>query len=123
MSDSILDVSKILNEYADDIQEGIAKEAQDVSKKGAAELKNTSPKRKSNGGKYAKGWRVKTIKGNNEIECIIHNATNYQLTHLLEKEHSLRNGKPSTPIVHIAPVEQQCVKEYEHNVEQVIRNG
>lgn len=119
-NDSILDVSKILNEYADDIQEGIAKEAQDVSKKGAAELKNSSPKRT---GKYRKGWRVKTIKGNGSINCIIHNATDYQLTHLLEKPHALRNGGISRPQVHIKPVEEQCVKEYEHNVEQIIRNG
>lgn len=119
-NDSILDVSKILNEYSSDIQEGIAKEAQDVSKKGVAELKNTSPKKT---GAYRKGWRVKTIKGKNSIDCIIHNATDYQLTHLLEKPHALRNGGTSRPQVHIKPVEEQCIKEYERNVEQIIRNG
>lgn len=119
-NDSILDVSKILDEYSRDVQDGMAKAAQDVAKKGDAELKNSSPKRT---GKYRKGWRVKTIKGNDSINCIIHNATDYQLTHLLEKPHALRNGGKSTPQVHIKPVEEQCVKEYEHNVELVIRNG
>ena len=117
---SILDIKEILNDYSDDIQEGITEEAQKIAKEGASRLKNTSPKRTGN---YSKGWRVKTTKGKGFVECIIHNSTNYQLTHLLEKPHALRNGGMSTPKVHIAPVEQNCVKEYEKNVEKIIRNG
>lgn len=118
--DSILDVNSILNEYVSDIQEGISQEAQNVSKKGANELKNTSPKKT---GSYRKGWRVKTIKSKGEIECIIHNATDYQLTHLLEKPHALKNGASSRPQVHIKPVEVQCINEYERNVDKIIKNG
>lgn len=116
----VLQVVDILNEYSEDIQEGITEEAQLVAKKGVAELKNTSPKRT---GDYRKGWRVKTDKGKGYVSSIIHNATNYQLTHLLEKPHALRNGRLSRPQVHIAPVEQKCVKEYESNVETLIKNG
>ena len=120
MHNSILDIKEILNEYSDDIQEAITKNAQEVAKKGVAELKNTSPKRT---GEYRKGWRVKTDKGRGYVECTIHNATNYQLTHLLEKPHALRNGRTSRPQVHIAPVEQQCISEYQKNVENIIKNG
>lgn len=116
----VLQVVDILNEYSEDIQEGITEEAQSIAKKGVAELKNTSPKRT---GDYRKGWRVKTDKGKGYVRSIIHNATNYQLTHLLEKPHALRNGRLSRPQVHIAPVEQMCVKEYESNVETLIKNG
>jgi len=119
MADSILDVNKILNEYSNDIQEAISKDAQEVSKKGVAELKNTSPKRT---GKYRKGWRMKTKKGRYEIECIIHNSE-YMLTHLLEKPHALRNGRTSKPQIHIAPVEEMCVSQYERDVENIIKNG
>lgn len=119
-NNSILDIKDILNDYSLDIQEAITQEAQNVAKKGVAELKNTSPKRT---GKYRKGWRVKTDKGRGFVECIIHNATDYQLTHLLEKPHALRNGGTSRPQVHIAPVEQQCVSEYQKNVESIIKNG
>lgn len=118
--DSILDIKEILNDYSLDIQDAMTQEAQIVAKKGVAELKNAPIKRT---GKYRKGWRVKTDKGKGFVECTIHNATSWQLTHLLEKEHSLRNGKPSKPIVHIAPVEQQCVSEYQKNVENIIKNG
>lgn len=118
--DSILDIKDILNEYSVDIQESIVKTAENVAKKGADKLKQTSPKRT---GKYSKGWRVRTAKGRGEVSSTIYNATNWQLTHLLEKPHLLRNGRLSTPKVHIYPVEQQCIKEYETEVEKVIKNG
>lgn len=117
---SILDIKDILNDYSDDIQEDIIKCAESVAKNGANKLKQTSPKRT---GAYRKGWRVKTTKSKGEIESVIYNSTNWQLTHLLEKPHLLRNGGVSTPKVHIAPVEQQCIKEYESEVEKIIKNG
>ena len=117
---SILDIKEILNEYSTDIQDAITEEAQIIAKQGADTLKHTSPKRT---GKYRKGWRVKTTKGKGYVESIIYNATSYQLTHLLEKPHALRNGGSSIPQVHIAPVEQKCIKDYEYEVEQIIKNG
>lgn len=116
----ILEINDILNEYSSDIQEGITADAQRVAKEAKAELKNTSPKRT---GEYRKGWRVKTEKGNGYVDCIVHNATDYQLTHLLEKPHLKRNGGMTTPKVHIAPVEQKAVKQYERDVENIIKNG
>ena len=118
--DSILDIKKILNEYSDEVQEDIIDCAENVAKKGANKLKQTSPRKT---GEYASGWRVKTTKQKGEVSCVIYNAKKWQLTHLLEKSHLLRNGKSSTPIVHIAPVEQQCIKEYESEVENIIKNG
>lgn len=120
MADSILDIKDILNDYSDDIQEAITEEAQKVAKEGASKLKQTSPKRT---GKYSKGWRVKTEKGKGFVECTIHNATNYQLTHLLEKPHLKRNGGLTKAQVHIAPVESECISKYQKNVENIIKNG
>ena len=119
-NDSILDIKDILDEYSTDIQEAITEEAQLVAKEAVSELKNTSPKKT---GAYRKGWRTKTTKGQGFVECIVHNATNYQLTHLLEKPHLKRNGGMTTPQVHIAPVEEKAIKEYERNVENIIKNG
>lgn len=120
MTKGILDISRILNEYSYDIQEAITTEAETIAKKGANELKHTSPKRT---GEYRKGWRVKTEKGRGYVDCVIHNATHYQLTHLLEKPHAKRNGGVTTPKVHIAPVEEKCIQEYTTNVENIIKNG
>lgn len=122
--DSILGVVDILNDYSLEIQEAIQKEAEDVAKTGASKLKTTSPK---NTGKYAKGWKVKTIKGKGFVSSTIHNTTNWQLTHLLEKPHIIKNKYgtwgTSKPKEHIRPVEQECIKEYQRKVEIAIKNG
>lgn len=124
MHNSIIDVSSILNEYSQDIQEAITEEAQKVAKKGVAELKNTSPKRT---GKYRKGWGVTTTKGRGFVKCRIHNKTDWQLTHLLENGHRImRNGEKvgvANAKVHIKPVEDECVREYTQDVENIIKNG
>lgn len=119
-SNSILDIKDILNDYSDEIQEAITQEAIKVAKDGAKELKSTSPKKT---GSYRKGWRVKTVKRKGYVECVIHNATDYQLTHLLEKPHATRNGGKTTPKVHIKPVEEKCIKTYEKSIERIIKNG
>jgi hypothetical protein len=119
-SKGILEITDILDEYSSDIQEAITESAIKVAKQGANELKTNSPKRI---GKYKKGWRVKTTKGQGFVSCVIHNATDYQLTHLLEKPHLKRNGGLTTPKVHIAPVEEKSNKQYEQEVIKIIENG
>ena len=126
MAKSILDIQEILNDYSNEIQDAITEEAQIIAKEGANELKTTSPKTNRNikhKGRYAKGWRVKTTKGKGFINCVIHNATDYQLTHLLERPHLTRNGSLTKAIVHIAPVEEKVNKEFQSRVEKVIKNG
>lgn len=121
---SILDINDILAGYGDDIQALIQDEAVRIAKEGIKTLKATSPKNKratANRGRYAKGWSVKKEIKRGEVHCIIHNRTDYQLTHLLEKSHLKRNGGKTKPIVHIAPVEEQCISQYVKNVENGIR--
>ena len=117
---NLIDISNILDEYSKEVQDGITKAAEDIAKKGANELKTKSPKRT---GKYSKGWKVEKKKGNGFVHTTIYNSTDWQLTHLLEKPHLLRNGKKSKPIVHIEPVEEKCIKEFQKEVEYIIQNG
>lgn len=108
------EITKALKEYTSDVEEGLEEAKKEVAKEGVKQLKNTSPK---NTGSYAKGWRVKKI----GTAQVIHNATDYQLTHLLEKGHAKRGGGRVPPKVHIAPVEEKVIEEYEKRVEKVIR--
>lgn len=123
MTNSILDVKDILNEYSTDVQDGIDKAAQTLANQAASNLKASSGTYEIHTGKYNKGWRVKTEKGRGSIDCIVHNATNWQLTHLLENGHTTRNGGRTKAFEHIRPVEQKCVKEYTKDVENIIKNG
>ena len=117
---SFNDINDILNEYSNDIQEGITESAIKIADQGKSELQMSSPKRT---GKYSKGWRVDKRSGKGYVHATIYNATNWQLTHLLEKPHALRNGQKSKPKVHIAPVEEKCIAEFQKDVERIIKNG
>lgn len=121
---SILDINDILAGYGDDIQTLIQDEVVKIAKEGVKTLRATSPKNKratANRGRYAKGWSIKKQVKVGSVHCVIHNKKDYQLTHLLEKSHLKRNGGKTKPIVHIAPVEEQCISEYIKNVENGIR--
>jgi len=124
----ILQINDILNEYSNDIQEGITNAAIDVAENGKNKLKVTSPKKT---GDYRKGWRVEKRKGKGFIHTTIYNATDWQLTHLLEKPHVIKNqygtwgtyNPQSKGTIHIEPVEKECIQEFQKDVEQVIKNG
>ena len=121
-NNSILDITKILNDYAKDIANETTIESEIIAKRGVNELKAVSPKKT---GKYRKGWRSKTEKLKNDGVSIIYNATSYQLTHLLERPHATRNGGITTPksAGHISKVEQKINKEFENNVIKIVQNG
>ena len=84
----------ILQEIKMDAVKGTREAMAEASKKGALLLRQTSPvaensKRK---GKYARGWTssVEEYAGYS-TEAYIYNKTDWQLTHLLEKGHTIKN--------------------------------
>lgn len=108
------EITKALQEYTSDVEEGLEKAKEKAAKDGAKKLRVTSPKKT---GKYANGWRATKDGGS----WVIHNATRYQVAHLLEKGHVKRGGGRVAGKVHIAPVEEQTIKQFEDDVEKVIR--
>ena len=122
-NNNITDIVDILNEYTEDVQNGISNAAISLANQAADELKATSGTYKIRTGKYNKGWRVNEKKGRGFINCTVHNATNWQLTHLLENGHITRNGGRTKAFVHIKPVEEKYVNKYTQNVEKIIKNG
>ena len=109
------EITKYLREYTSEVEEGLEKAKDDVSKATVKTLKSTSPEKT---GKYAKAWR-RTKVGS---AWVIHVAApHYRLAHLLEKGHAKRGGGRVPGRVHIAPVEEQAVKDFENAVEKVIR--
>ncbi|MNW18141.1 hypothetical protein D3C71_2175820 [compost metagenome] len=53
---------------------------------------------------------------------MIYNEKHYRLTHLLEKGHVKRGGGRVAARVHIEPVEERIVAEFEKRVERAIKS-
>ena len=58
-------------------------------------------------GAYKKSWATKTqSQGTHSISMVVYSKNRYQLAHLLEKGHALRNGGRVAARPHIAPAEE-----------------
>lgn len=104
-------IQSYMEDFGRDVTEAIGEAMDEVGKEAVNRLKNTSPKKKRNGGRYAKGWKYQRDKKSRLlIEGRVYNATDGSLTHLLEKGHPIiRNGVVVgrvKPQKHIEPVDQ-----------------
>ena len=108
----------ILNDYGDNVTEGMKEAVRTVANNAKEETKAASPVRDKGPkrGRYRKGWAVKSDEERLVLSAVVHNRTDYQLTHLLEKGHALRNGGKAKAIPHIGPAEEKAVKEIEKAV-------
>ena len=112
------EINRLLKEYTDGVGEEVAEIAEKVAKDAAKKLKATSPVQDvQGGGHYAKGWRAKKV----GTEWVVHNATDYQLTHLLEKGHAKVSGGRVNPVVHIKPVEKEAIDDFIKSVEGAVK--
>ena len=114
-----IQMKQILDEFSDKANDVLDKSANDTADECVDKLQNTSP-RKS--GDYSRGWAVKKeAKG----DVIVHNSTNYQLTHLLENGHVVRNKKGTYGRApahkHIKPVETWGNKEFQRKIEEGLK--
>ena len=110
----------ILDDYSVDLKRATNNSMDVVAKKCAAKLRNTSPKKS---GDYAKSWGVKRDRGNHGINDVtVRNKDHYQLTHLLENGHIIRNAKGeygrTRGIKHIAPVAEWANAELPAEIER-----
>lgn len=110
-ADSMADILKM---YTEDMERSLEDSKETVAKDGVKTLKVTSPKKT---GRYQKGWRAKKI----GTRWVVHNATDYQLTHLLEKGHAKVGGGRVPAYPHIGPVEDQIIVGLEKKVEEAIK--
>ena len=104
-------IESYMEDFGRDVTEAIGEAMDEVGKEAVNRLKNTSPKKKKNGGRYAKGWKYQRDKKSRLlIEGRVYNATDGSLTHILEKGHPIiRNGQVVgrvKPQKHIEPVDQ-----------------
>ena len=115
-----IQMSEILDAFDEKVNDVLEKSADTVSRDSVEKLRNTSP-RKS--GAYASGW---TATKESKKEIVVHNATHYQLTHLLENGHVIRNKKGTYGRApahkHIRPVETWANREFQRLIKEGIES-
>ena len=121
IDDLAREVMKGLDEYADVTTEQVKKAVRKAGNTVRREIQENAPK---NTGDYAKSWAVKKVReSSHTLEVVVHSKNRYQLTHLLEFGHCLRNGGRTRAVPHIAPAEEKGIEQLEKMIERDIRNG
>lgn len=118
------DIAKILEEYGDDIAQNIEEVTTQIGKKAAQAVKK-SAQNVVNGKEYASGWTSEVEKTRLSTTATVYNKKLAGLAHLLEHGHVIRNGTGRTygttkEYVHIEPVEQEVVEEYEKEIQRIL---
>lgn len=113
-----IQMKELLDEYDADLNELVVKAAEHSAKETVKDLRDSSAELFGNG-RYSKGWTVKKDQGG----FIVHNATDYQLTHLLENGHVIRNkygqyGRWTPTRRHIKPAEEKGIARFEEEIVQ-----
>ncbi len=118
-------VSELLLEYGDRINEEVQKVLPKVVDKGVQDLKEKSGTlfKRRNAPHYADSWTKKEWKNSKHYNgYTIHNKK-YQLTHLLENGHAKRNGGRVEGRPHIAPVEATTEEELIQGVTEAVKGA
>lgn len=120
MNDLEAAFNKVVNEFKKEVNEALDSACQEVADEAEQKLHESSPVLT---GYYAKGWTVTKKAGSASYE--VHNATDYQLTHLLEKGHDIVvNGKKvghAKPRKHIKKVERWIQQELPKRLEEKLQ--
>ncbi len=85
-----------IEEVIEDNEEALQGNVKAAGNKAVRMLKERSRKRKRHGGSYAKGWSADVKTEVTGTTCVVHNRQ-YQLTHLLENGHAIKNQFGSYP--------------------------
>lgn len=121
-----IEIGYILSKYTEDVSIDIEDEIDDTANKMLDEVVNNAPGK----GEYKKSFKIKKINKAGETFRIIYNKDHYQLVHLLEFGHVVKNGtgrntgkEKTSPKPHMRPAYDKYVPQMEQNIKNIIKNG
>lgn len=115
-------ITNALETYDQQVSDGIKRKVREVAEECREELYTTSPEKT---GDYRKGWTTKVqYESERDIRIVVHNKTDYQLTHLLEYGHNGPGGVKkdvARKIPHIRPAEEKAAAKLVNEAKVVLR--
>lgn len=111
-------LKELLDEYGDEVFHAVVSSAEKTGKESRNKLR-TAGDFSNRSGRYRKGWRAELTKTRLSAYATVYNATDYQLTHLLEKGHDVKNRKAGPSIghagsfPHISEVNDWAIEQFE----------
>lgn len=119
MADAIMEG---LEEYADYAAGTMKKSVRKVAKTVKEDIKADAPVGLT--GRYKESWAVKTrLETSQSLSLTVHSKDRYQLAHLLEKGHALRNGGRARAYPHIAPAEEKGAEQLVDEIKNALEKG
>lgn len=117
-------IAEMLETYTAEVGDEIKQLARKVGKEAKKRLQLASPvNKRSPSPHYAKSWKVKVVyEDRYQSRVAIHNAK-YQLSHLLENGHQLRQGGRINAQPHVAPVQEWAEEEFVKGCEEILENA
>jgi len=114
-------INELLEEYSDMATDEMKSAVQKSAKFVKEEISANAPRQT---GAYAKSWTSKKTEENStSVQYTVYSKNKYQLAHLLENGHALRNGGRTKAYPHIAAAEKAGIEQLEAEIERCIRNG
>ena len=108
-----------LQEYADLAAEDMKAAIKKAGNSAKKDIQSNAPEKT---GAYKKSWAVKTVRENaNAMEVVVYSRNRYQLAHLLEFGHALRQGGRTRAFPHIAPAEERAAEMLVREVEAALK--
>lgn len=119
------EIEKALADFVGVTEDAVDKGVSETANDAVKALRSAHPSGSGQYGswdKYNKGWKIMQTKTDKRYhrKATIHNATDYQLTHLLEKGHAKVNGGRTRAFPHIAPVADKYEGELVQNIKKYI---
>lgn len=112
------EIMKGLIEYKDLVTDNMKNSVRKAGRTVKKDIQANAPKKT---GAYSKSWKVSTTKETSEsLELTVHSPKKYQLAHLLEKGHAKRGGGRTKAFPHIAPAEENAVRQLEADIKKAV---
>lgn len=121
------EIMRALKDYEKVTEEAAARGVIETADQAVAELQQANPPGSGHyrsWDKYNRGWKRTKLSKDRKgvyVECV-HNATEYRLTHLLEKGHAKSNGGRTRAFPHIAPVAEKAQESLYQNIMKNIQS-